>query len=383
MTLVVDRVNTKRPQLHALIVGIGSYPYLTPGNPNVPAELRSLEQLDPPPLVSQELARWFENLWTNSVVELGSIDLLISDPAGPVSYTPIGGGPKAVDTSELANIVSAYDDWFDRCDANSANIALLYLCGHGIVRSSNALVLAADACKTPRPLDHAIDFTSTVSAMNRCYAEKQILVADSCQQESRSANAAPGGGNAHILYRQQTRSPIARNALSFEAAIAGTKAFGQRGQLTRFAQAFLGSLAGQGGRRLGGKWAVTLGGFLAGTESHIRHGNLAPRVPTQVSGGRWEGNMSMVLHELARAPEVPVNLECDPTAAIAYADFRVERASIKLPIQVRVTASGWQFPVPADRYTAFAEFPGKQFSDARCDIWAVPPDVDETLRVPP
>jgi hypothetical protein len=383
VTLVVDRVNPARPQLHALVVGVGAYPFLVPGNSHVPAELRSLEQLDSPPLVAEQLARWLEQGFTTSPVDVGSIDLLVSDQAGPVSYAPLGGGPRAVGTGELGNIKDAYDAWFDRCDANPDNIALMYLCGHGLVRGSKALFLAADVCSSPRPLDHAIDFTTTVASMSRCYAKTQILVADSCQQESRTANAAPAGGNVTILYRQETRSAMPRNAVSFEAAIAGTKAFGKSGDLTRFASAFLASLSGEGGSRFRGRWVITMQGLLLAVEAHIRRGNREPGVPTQVAGGRWEGDMGFVLRELSGAPEVPVTLDCDPTHAVPLAQLHVERDSTPVPVPVRATASGWVFPVQADRYVAVADFPGRQFQSGQCDIWAVPPDVTEIMKVQP
>ena len=386
MSLVLDHIDASVPQLHALIIGVGAYPALLPGSPNapnVPPDFGALEQLSSPPLVANALAHWLEDKYTNSHTALGSTDLLVSDPTGPMQYRSAKGTTYSVDPANLKNIVTQYDKWFARCDAHPENVAFLYWCGHGLIKNSLNLLLAEDCCSSPRPLDHAIDFTSSVGSMAFCNAHNQILIADACQQVSRTANSAPAHGNTTILYAKSQRGPSTRNLVSFNAAVEGTPAFGRSGGLTLFSDVFLRALDELGGKKMsGGKWAVTFDGLLLGVKKLIDLANQVPGTPKQVSGGRWEG-FDVLLHELKGPPVVPVRLLCDPTAAVPHAILgAVNNSNVAIPLKIKTEAFGWLFDLPADYYRVAAGFPGGQYTDTSCDIWVMPPSIDELLRCP-
>src|SRR5690348_1004793 len=125
MTAIHDDASSQ-PRTHALLIGVGHYPYLPGGGATTTATTLGLGQLASPPISAVRLAHWLINEFNNAQAPLGSVELLVSPaPGGALPPWPAEG-------ATLANVRAAYKRWLARCDLNPGNLALFYYCGHGV-----------------------------------------------------------------------------------------------------------------------------------------------------------------------------------------------------------------------------------------------------------
>lgn len=154
MTELFHDARRDEPAMHALVIGVGSYPYLPGGplaDPREAFTFDGMRQLTSPPrsalafarlLVDGGTARWN--------VPAGSVDLLISSPDGDV---PPGLPEPAPREPTIDRIREAFAAWLARCATHPENVAVLYFCGHGL-QAESQLLLAGDFNRfgaTPSP----------------------------------------------------------------------------------------------------------------------------------------------------------------------------------------------------------------------------------------
>ena len=172
-----------RDQTHALVIGVGTYPYL-PGGSGHRRDSRvptwGMKQLKSPVVSARAFADWLCLGYQNSSAPLGSVNLLLS-PANPFAAT--GRTPLPVDPPEMAKVQAAYDAWYARCDARPGNIALFYFCGHGVAQGFNSLLLCADYGADPvRPFTTGlIDLQGTFVGTATCRAKTLCFFIDACR----------------------------------------------------------------------------------------------------------------------------------------------------------------------------------------------------------
>jgi hypothetical protein len=108
--------------------------------------------------------------------------------------------------------------------------------------------------------------------------------------------------------------------VSIWASGLGRKAFGELGQLSVFARAFLESMAGSAARLNldSGEWEVSVQDIAEGVNACVkaRHG---PGVQTAVTGQVTE---AFTFHALATDPVVPVEVACLPKARMPELELR-------------------------------------------------------------
>ena len=178
-----------RDQTHALVIGIGTYPYLHDGSgyrrdSRVPTW--GMKQLKSPVVSARAFADWLCLGYQNSSAPLGSVNLLLS-PANPFAAT--GRTPLPVDPPEMETVQAAYDAWYARCDARPGNIALFYFCGHGVADGFNSLLLCADyGADEARPFAGLIDLQGTFVGTATCRAKTLCFFIDACRT-SQDVNA--------------------------------------------------------------------------------------------------------------------------------------------------------------------------------------------------
>ena len=99
MTLVLQRPQAG-PQTHAFLMGVGAYPHLLNADPQLPLDLKALDQLPSAPRSAIAVGRWLSESYRNPVAPLGSVELLLSDPTLPPNaaahYPGVGGQPIGV-----------------------------------------------------------------------------------------------------------------------------------------------------------------------------------------------------------------------------------------------------------------------------------------------
>lgn len=250
MSLYLERPHgATAPQLHALVIGVGLYPFL--GDIRDP-RLPRLSSLSSPPISARALVEWLEKDYRNPACPLGTIELLL-DPAATV--TNAEGREVSVAPAAMANIRVAFDAWFRRCNQNPQNIAFFYFAGHGVMRIDRFLLASdfGDPAHLARWRD-SINFTRMLSGMDSCRAQRQFYFIDACQDtpdEVLLHESPQGDSLVDATLDQRVASKSA-----YYAAPAKYPAFAPPGQPTFFCQALLQCLGGAAAYRTRGHWIV-------------------------------------------------------------------------------------------------------------------------------
>lgn len=352
MTLVLGTVqHVGGPQAHVLIIGVGRYPYLSGGSEPTTPGLPLLGQLKSPPVSARKIADWFTSgTYLNPAVPLGSVEMLLSDANGQ-QYAPGGGPPLAVEDATMMSILRAFNDWYDRCNANPGNLAFFYFCGHGLQRDATIL-LPEDFAQNPNnPWLTAIDFDRTYRGMEQCTAQTQFYVIDACRNWSTSMLQdldVQGQTLKRTILGQQKQ----RTAPRLFATANGLPAFGDTGGVSRLTSALIECLNGSGAERQNGQWSVLTSSLGEAVQKlvNIKNADLLPqqRQTVDPAGGDYSVG-TRVLNILANGlvPQVLVTFCCLPDAATGNAHFYYQRKGLKTLAPV---TGPWTSQLPAGVY---------------------------------
>lgn len=193
--------------VHAFVIGAGEYPFAKAGIQNGrPAVLDSVQDLPSAAAGAALVADWLLAHSNHLPAPLASIEMLLSDPAVPSaggSYSwsnrpglaPAladgGTDPRVVDgpveAATTANVQVSGTAWADRLTGGTEpNIAIFFICGHGIGMPTRSLVLLEDLAGLPSPAsawDAALDVQLLASTMGRVDRIKNAyLFIDACQE---------------------------------------------------------------------------------------------------------------------------------------------------------------------------------------------------------
>jgi hypothetical protein len=354
MTLFVEqRYPDDVPQLHALIIGVGHYPYTDVSSGGKPLPL--LGNLHSPAPSARTLARWLRDQqgWLSEVA-LGTIDLLVSDhPDAP---------PTPPDTPPtFDNIVAAFDAWLGRCEKHRDNIALFSFCGHGLQKDAT-LLLPQDFGRFKRsPWPHAIDFDKTYRNMATCPAKTQYYIIDACRMWNEGIiNDLSASGAA--LGRGDIRSLKPRTAPKLYAASQGHPGFGDvRGEPSRLTKALIECLdQGKAAEKLNGLWHISTDDLGSAVKTLIDIDNRRrPERDWQLvdpnGGESGAGPRRLVTLPGDRHPVVEVEFVCDPDEATEHAEFYHQGVAPSLPPKRAGCRGPWATSVLAGTYHCGAD----------------------------
>lgn len=382
MTLVFgSSTPTAAAATHALVIGVGGYPFLERGERELVEDLEGLGQLTSPPVSARALADCLSEL-NNPDAPLRSVELLVS-PVG--TYTPPGGDPIEVEAATYDNITAAFDRWYQRCHTNKKNVALFSFCGHGLQKGTLALLPADIGSRPANPFEKAINFDQTYQAMAACRARTQCYFIDTCRVISSRSLEDPGfGGNA--LRRASLTNHGIRVAPKLYATGSGYRAFGEEHRVSRFTAALIGALRGGAAfrdARFPRSWVIStdrLGSAVARIIA-MENTTLPPQYHQFVHpDGEMAGET--VLHHLNCVPTVSATVCCIPEAAAEAAELFMEgrRQTYRRSAGVK---GPWRHVVDAGTYEVGARFSeGETPRTVSVDEqWVVPPVFECNLEV--
>jgi hypothetical protein len=375
VTLIVDR-GTEGARTHALVIGVGAYPYLLGGEQrgkvvkDVP-----LSQLSSPPVSARAFADWLAAEHDCPAAKLGTVEMLLS-PGG--RYTLPDGAPeeeggsgKEVEAATWDNVKTAAGSWWRRCDTNPDNIALFYFCGHGLEVANLALLLRDFGADDLDRLTNAINLHETRLVMEACAARHQVFIVDACREVLRPVKDYPPGVGRSLFNLPNPR-PSKLTSAVLHSTSRGGSAYGDREEISKFTSALLKGLGGEGADDPagGGEWVVTLnalfeatGVLLAGDDQEpTLGGDLRPDLPA--------------LHLLQEAPKVRLELACTPEAELAYAELAVYAQPPETDYWDRrpPVPNPWELTLPAGHYRLEAYSSGSRWAPPRpARIGAKPP----------
>ncbi|MFE3636720.1 caspase family protein [Streptomyces sp. NPDC059168] len=379
MTTVFTRTDLNGPAMHALVIGVGAYPYCDKDQDpqvSVAAKLKSLTTSEP---TARAVAKWLlEKQRHDPTLPLGSLEMAIS-PLERETQCDIYG--KSVERADFAGIQSAFAAWYERCDQRRDAVTFFYFVGHGcaLKRGGQALLLENFGANPFNEFDDAADFDELYEGMGRCAAQSQLYFLDCCREVPEKLAEQVSTG-ARSLITPDGLTVHRTTAQILYASSRWHKAYGEDRKPSQFSvaleEAFDG-LAAQRGRD--GVWRVEADLLpqavrdAIGFPSGPRNG-MAPTSTGDVQNG-------LILRQLSRDPHVLFAMNCDPGEAGTDAEYLLLNPDGTV-IDRRPPSSGsWTGRAKAGMYEAFARFGGRRWRDASSDMWAFPPTTEVEMKV--
>ena len=312
------RIDSGKPAAHAIVIGVGEYPYLVGGNGPLTDKNGGLQQLSSPPESAFRFARWLLDEFNNPGIPLASLSLLVSGSQARAFEHPRLLEPVTPAAADSARAVAALRAWKALGDSSEENLVLFYFCGHGVARGLEGLsLLLRDYGKEPdMPMEGAIDFAAFQRGMAQCAASYQCFFVDACRQVSDIARNTSESGRKVI--QDDINRPFESdwNYAVLFATVEGKSAYGRRDKPSFYAEELIRGLNGTAAnnRNADGEWRVSTGDLNASI-----HRGLSLR-------GKKIKNPAVRLvefefHVLRRAPMVPVTVFCEPRSDTALAEL--------------------------------------------------------------
>jgi hypothetical protein len=307
-------------------------------------------------------------------VPLGTVDLLLS--AAPEDPDPCGTGVQ-FEPATRDTIQTAFDAWWDRCDANRENVAFFYVAGHGF-EGMNQIVLASDFGRSAnQPWQYAFDVDDTRRAMSANRAQTQVFLVDACREITTSNVEVPNAPAPAL------RSPMMRQPdncfyqLTIMATSRNRKAYGSARQPSYFAKAFVAGLTGSAGVKGDGEWWITTGKLaerfyplmeMVGADTNVQRPiPIAPR--------------TFRLARLRSAPPAKLQFACSPDEATLVADLAWQQGALDPQCRRQRSPEAWTVDVEPGLCFVSATFTGQEYRDRSQDVIVEPPLTCERVVV--
>lgn len=279
--LIFDDNHVDRPGLHAILIGVSSYPCLNDGD-QVADETYGLGQLASPALTVVELADVLLNQATWMKPPLKTLRVLAS-PSAQERAVQKGRAFQSLPAANLRNVMRAVVDWRSDASLRRHDATLFYFAGHGIQRTGGDVVLLLEdflqnaGAVLGNTLDvmNLRDFMANDSTPD--IARKQLYVIDACRSavgKLKKYIVAPAAGLFDV------EAPVeGRTAPILYAAGAGEKTYGAPGQISVFGRDFKACLEGRAGERLvdgaTSNWVLTMNELVRVISNNVQDFNKA------------------------------------------------------------------------------------------------------------
>lgn len=381
--LVIDR-KLGDPQTHALVIGVGRYPHLEKGATPRPNTM-DLGQLPSPPVSAMRFAEWLQKTYSSPIAKLGTIDLLVSAPEGPVAFVDDEGRSMPVEPADMERVKAAVKLWARRAHSSTENVAIFYFCGHGVSAGIYTGLLAEDFGADHDDqslLENVINIDALHLGMDGVRARRQCFFIDACRNTpSAIADRAGSVGFGQSILDGTARQGRygARDAPVFFACLPGQKAYSRPGDVSLFTSALIETLDQAGAIKRNGRWLVATDYMLGALNQTIRR--LAPKDSLPAQPASLDRASGYVFHVLPGEPGVPVSVGCDPDAANASADFRIVGKKGH-HVRPQRQSTVWEVRCRPGEYDVAASFQAGKYRDGTLEGEIVtPPGNDFSLRV--
>lgn len=346
MTLIQN--SNGQPAIHALVIGIGQYPWLIGGDQKPFAQHGGMAQLTSAPESARSFASWFLNELHHPDIGQKTLDLLISDADDNTFDSE--AGPIAIERATMGNAKQAINQWVARGDSDEDSILIFFFCGHGLGKGRQTILLMEDFGSVPNTnsLSYAIDFDSFYLGMDQCQARRQCYFVDACRV------GTPFTLNSLTYFGDPVMIPAAkianrtRSAPVYYSAMPGTAAYGQKDHASFFTSALINAFKGAGADDATGFWRVETEVLHRGIRAHLQRAFSGSLKATQTAIVDGMAD-SFTLHQLVTDPIVPVDVTCKLDEHNKTAQLNVTGGPD--PMQMGNVPSGcWQLDLPLGTY---------------------------------
>ena len=304
MTLVYKQDRTG-PKTHALVIGCGRFSMFPSGEIDRPATVAG----------ARGIIAFLRDHAEDLVAPLGSIEVLLSDPAAKPGLDSLARGAADPRTDELVGAAS-YDkarlagrDWLGRFEAGDH--LLFYMSSHGVVDNAlSAIAILEDFRSNPdAPFSDAIDVSQLGRGLSSKPAGAYWVFLDACQEITDLVNQPDGSGALMLLTPQiqKLANPNGTPCLCLAGSRFGGRAWAPNGNAPPFfTQALLDAMTRSGVTKV-------------------------PKLGWVVTGQR-------LIYDLAKVADAALGilgLETEPLRSTARDPALVKLASPDIPVVVR------------------------------------------------
>lgn len=234
------------PQTHAFIIGCGRFPNLSP---NGAADRLATAA------GARAMVRFLLDRADSLIAPLGSIEVLLSDPAQAAGQDTLGLGviehdPRADDSVDRANDPNYHasgDRWIGRC--RPGDHMFFYMASHGITDSDTTAVAVLEDIRSinHRPWAQSINITQLASALPTLQADGCWVFLDACQEVIPAVFQQIGGAQSAPLITPDITALTRRrtSSVSLAGSRLGSSAWAPAGDAPPFfTQALIEGLSG-------------------------------------------------------------------------------------------------------------------------------------------
>jgi len=363
MSLIFSR-ELNGPQTHALVIGVGNYPFAKPGK-GVRPVLGGVPDLPSAADSAKLVCDWFIENQDRLSPPLASVEVLISDPISMAPRYQWRHGPNnAPDPATALNIDVYGFAWYKRVIAQPGGTAFFYCCGHGASHLQQPVLFIEDLNQDARnPWAH-INLGALAYALGKDRNIGQAaLFSDACGEYVKEFELEKSKEclfyDAPNIF-ETTRNHVSLLCAAAEAQLAyeGTSTPSGGPMLGRFTQTFLQGLSGSSARQTRHGWGVNCRD-LAGDLKSIR----------RVFFSHWGDNEPFepypAVTQTDRIPlvfpqgfELPVVVMTDPLDKMPEYDFFISQKDNPAPPWLKNRAAGdpnaWYTTVPPSLNALYA-----------------------------
>ena len=365
MNALVYSRPTRGPSTHALIIGVGDYPYLKNGKaPKKFANAGGMGQLKSPPHSARAIARWLIEEYRHPIKPLASLSLLISEPVQSTFNYRLNNRVKTVNSApaSMQGVKQAIRRWRALGDQNPEHLLLFFFCGHGIARVPDLALLLSDFNATPEaPLEGALDFRRFRQNMIECAAREQCYFVDACRVGSQLLISNDGYAGNPVIERTGAinTSESLRQAPVFYATLSGARAYAMSGQPSIFTKALLEAFSGAGSGNEEGPWRVRTN--LLHDALSILMKDATERLGLAKLQIVAVDDLSLIQLNEISTPHVPVIVSCRPEQANVQAVLSYENQLLKK--RRRPSRDPWRIRLPVGTYDFAAKLASREFKE--------------------
>ena len=322
----VHQAEIDGPAVHALVIGVGRYPYLRGGGKPVVEASEGMGQLTSAPISARKFADWLLSADGRHCPErpVASVRLLLSE-AKPRPYQhPTQKTSIKVADATMANVEAAVQAWCDDLDKSEEHLGIFFFSGHGVIAGLDQALLLSDFGSAARdPYSGAIRLDGLHLGMGSVAAREQCYFIDACRTSSEAfLNTFSFGGRALVSPNPRARFSRGRAAPVFNATLADESAYGFPKEPSLFTRALLDALKGAGGDNSDDEdtWRIETNSLNQAIEFLIKRTIKRRKLP--VAQINTASSMSTIyLSTLKSVPLVPVQVDCMPEEHTSLAQF--------------------------------------------------------------
>jgi hypothetical protein len=256
VTLVLDRDPGDEAATHAVVIGIGRYPWLIGGDADGDPDLaEKMGQLESPPRSARAMATWLIDRHNDPSAPLATVELLVSE-AAPEAFFRSDGVTFDVEGASKDQIVAALTRWRDRGNLADGNSLVFYFCGHGVVKNPQLMLLAADfGSNSELPYTDAFWLEGMREGMLKNRATRQVYFVDACRVASGRLLKEYTSPLDPVFSARPPYTPGLASA-TYYATVSGRPAYGRPTQVSLFTSFLLRALDGMAAEDDDGPWRV-------------------------------------------------------------------------------------------------------------------------------